>query len=183
MKVAFTTLGCRTNQNDTAEMQTVLQDEGFIIVDARDRADIYVINTCTVTAKSDAGSRQAVKKALAINADALVVFTGCYAQTQPEEAAALPGMDIVLGNANKLQIASVIKKKLDFFRREDDFGLPLIHMSDINSHWDFKPIPVSKFQGRTKAFIKVQTGCGEACTFCTVTWARGQSLSDSRDNV
>ena len=80
VKVAFATLGCRTNQNDTAEMQTVLEQEGFSIVGSQDLADIYVINTCTVTAKSDSSSRQAVKKSLAINDDAMIVFTGCYAQ-------------------------------------------------------------------------------------------------------
>ena len=105
MKVAFATLGCRTNQNDTAEMQTVLEQEGFSIVGPQERADIYVVNTCTVTAKSDASSRQAVKKSLAINDGAMVIFTGCYAQNSPEEAARIPGLDVVLGNANKLEIA------------------------------------------------------------------------------
>jgi len=183
MKVAFTTLGCRTNQNDTAEMQAVLEDEGFSVVEPHDKADIFVINTCTVTAKSDSNSRLAVKKSLALNEDALVVFTGCYAQTSPEEAAQIPGMDIVLGNANKLEIGRVIRKKLEALQEEDDFGLPLVHMSDITQKWDFKTIPLSDFQGKTKAFIKVQTGCNETCSFCTVVHARGRSISDSRENI
>ena len=112
MKVAFTTLGCRTNQQDTAEMATVLAAEGFSIVSAQEPADVYVVNTCTVTANSDRQSRLAVKKSLAINDKALVVFTGCYAQMNPEESLALPGMDIVLGNANKLEIAAAIKNRL-----------------------------------------------------------------------
>ncbi len=183
MKVAFATMGCRTNQNDTAEMQTVLEQEGFTVINADEKADIYVINSCTVTAKSDATSRQAVKKALAINESAMVVFTGCYSQNQPEEVSALPGLDILLGNANKLEIGQAIKKRLESMRQEDEFGLPLIHMSDITGHWDFKPIPVAEFQGRTKAFIKVQTGCDEHCSFCTVARARGRSISDSRANI
>ncbi len=183
MKVAFTTLGCRTNQNDTAEMQTVLEQEGFTVIDPAEEADIYVINSCTVTAKSDSASRQAVKKALAINEQAMVVFTGCYSQNQPEEVAALPGLDILLGNANKLEIGSAIRKRLESMRQEDEFGLPLVHMSDITGRWDFKPIPVPEFQGRTKAFIKVQTGCDEACSFCTVARARGRSISDRRENI
>ncbi len=183
MKVSFTTLGCRTNQNDTAEMQTVLEEEGFTVVGTGEPADIYVINSCTVTAKSDLHSRQAIKKALAINEDALVVFTGCYAQTQPEEVAALSGLDLLLGNANKLEVAQAIKRCLENLRGEDEFGLPLVHMSDITQRWDFKPIPVSRFEGRTKAFIKVQTGCDESCSFCTVVHARGRSISDSRSNV
>jgi threonylcarbamoyladenosine tRNA methylthiotransferase MtaB len=183
VKVAFATLGCRTNQNDTAEMQTVLEQEGFSIVGSQERADIYVVNTCTVTAKSDASSRQAVKKSLAINDGAMVVFTGCYAQNSPEEAARIPGLDVVLGNANKLEIAQVIKTQLDRLQQKDTFGLPLVHMSDITQKWDFKTIPVSDFHGKTKAFIKVQTGCDEACSFCTVVRARGRSISDSRENI
>ena len=183
VKVAFATLGCRTNQNDTAEMQTVLEQEGFSIVGSQDLADIYVINTCTVTAKSDSSSRQAVKKSLAINDDAMIVFTGCYAQNNPEEAGQIPGLDVVLGNANKLEIAKVIKTQLGRLQQEDAFGLPLVHMSDITQKWDFKTIPVSDFHGKTKAFIKVQTGCEEACAFCTVVRARGRSISDSRENI
>ncbi|QPJ60501.1 MAG: tRNA (N(6)-L-threonylcarbamoyladenosine(37)-C(2))-methylthiotransferase MtaB [Candidatus Nitronauta litoralis] len=183
MKVAFTTLGCRTNQNDTAEMQTVLEQEGFTVINPDEKADIYVINSCTVTAKSDATSRQAIKKSLAINENAMVVFTGCYSQNQPEEVAALPGLDILLGNANKLEIGHAIKNRLNAMRQEDEFGLPLVHMSDITEQWDFKPIPVAEFQGRTKAFIKVQTGCDEKCSFCTVARARGRSISDSRTNI
>lgn len=183
MKVAFATMGCRTNQNDTAEMQTVLEQEGFTVINPDEKADIYVINSCTVTAKSDATSRQAIKKSLAINEDAMVVFTGCYSQNQPEEVAALPGLDILLGNANKLEIGQAIKNRLQAMRQEDEFGLPLIHMSDITGQWDFKPIPVTEFQGRTKAFIKVQTGCNEKCSFCTVARARGRSISDSRANI
>lgn len=183
MRVAFTTLGCRTNQNDTAEMQTVLEKEGFSIVGSQEPADVYVINTCTVTAKSDSSSRQAVKKSLAIHDGAMVVFTGCYAQNSPEEAAQISGLDVVLGNANKLEIAEAIKTQLNRIQQEDTFGLPLIHMSDITQKWDFKTIPVSDFHGKTKAFIKVQTGCNESCSFCTVVRARGKSISDSRDNI
>ncbi len=185
MKVAFTTLGCRTNQHDTAEMQTLLEEDGFSIIDPKERADIYVVNTCTVTQKSDYNSRLAVKKSLAINENAMVVFTGCYAQMNPEEALALPGMDIVLGNSNKLEIASVIRKKL--FGLENGFKLdePYLYMTDINAeNREFTTIPVSHASiGKTKAFIKVQTGCDEDCSFCTVTLARGRSISDSRENV
>ena len=183
MKVAFTTLGCRTNQNDTAEMQTLLEQEGFSIVSHQEMADIYVVNTCTVTAKSDYNSRLAVKKSLAINEEAMVVFTGCYAQNNPEEVSKINGLDVVLGNANKLEIGRVIKRRLSTLQEEDAFGLPLVHMSDITKRWDFKPIPVSDFHGKTKAFIKVQTGCDEKCTFCTVASARGRSISDTRINV
>jgi threonylcarbamoyladenosine tRNA methylthiotransferase MtaB len=183
VNVAFTTLGCRTNQNDTAEMQTILEKEGFSIVGSQETADIYVINTCTVTAKSDSTSRQAVKKSLAINDGAMVVFTGCYAQNSPEEAAQIPGLDVILGNANKLEIADAIKAQLSRLQQEDTFGLPLVQMSDITQKWDFKTIPVTDFHGKTKAFIKVQTGCDESCSFCTVVRARGRSISDSRENI
>ncbi len=184
MKVAFTTLGCRTNQNDTAEMQTLLKQEGFTIVNSQETADIYVVNSCTVTSKSDQSSRAAVKKSLAINEDALVVFTGCYGQTHPEEVSKLDGLDILLGNANKLDIAKIIQRRLSKEdSKKNSLQSPLVYMEDIKEKWDFQPIPVSDFHGKTKAFIKVQTGCDEACSFCTVVHARGRSISDSRKNI
>ena len=184
MKVACLTLGCRTNQHDTAEMQTLLEQEGFKIVNKRDKADAYIINTCSVTQKSDASSRQAVKKSLEINPDALVVFTGCYAQLNPEEAAKLTGIDIVLGNADKLEIARLLKiKLLNPKERWEKSGNPEIIMSDIHKKRIFRTIPVKNFHGMTKAFIKVQTGCDEKCSFCTVVRARGTSVSDQRENI
>ena len=183
MKVAFNTLGCRTNQNDTAEMQTLLEKEGYTIVNSGDLADIYVINSCTVTSSSDADSRRAAKKSLAINEEAMVVFTGCYAQNNPEEVKNIPGLDILLGNADKLDIASAIRNRLNTINEEDEFGYPSLHMTDITKRWDFKTIPVTRFGGRSKAFIKVQTGCDEQCTFCTVARARGRSISDTRENI
>ncbi|PIR00455.1 MAG: tRNA (N(6)-L-threonylcarbamoyladenosine(37)-C(2))-methylthiotransferase MtaB [Nitrospinae bacterium CG11_big_fil_rev_8_21_14_0_20_45_15] len=181
-KVAFATLGCRTNQNDTAEMQSLLEQDGFSIVSAEEKADIYVVNTCTVTQKSDQSSRMAIKKSLAINDKAIVVFTGCYAQLNPESSAKLEGLDVVLGNANKLEIAEVIKKKLTRLEENNSVAVEIV-MSDIHAPRTFKALPVSTFQGRTKAFIKVQTGCDEKCSFCTVVRARGKSLSDSRSNI
>ena len=180
MKVACITLGCRTNQHDTAEMQTLLEKEGFVMVNQREKADAYVINTCTVTQKSDTSSRQAVKKSLELNPDALVVFTGCYAQLNPEEAAALPGLDLVLGNADKLEIAKLLKAKLRLWKKSE---ITEIVMSDIHKKRIFRTIPVKNFQGITKAFIKVQTGCNEKCSFCTVVRARGKSVSDNRGNI
>ena len=180
MKVACITLGCRTNQHDTAEMQTLLEQEGFVMVNQREKADAYVINTCTVTQKSDTSSRQAVKKSLELNPDALVVFTGCYAQLNPEEAAALPGLDLVLGNADKLEIAKLLKAKLRLWKKSE---VTEIVMSDIHKKRIFRTIPVKNFQGITKAFIKIQTGCDEKCSFCTVVRARGKSVSDNRGNI
>lgn len=184
MKVACVTLGCRTNQHDTAEMQTLLEQEGFSIVNGKEKADAYVINTCTVTQRSDYSSRLAVKKSLAINPDALVVFTGCYAQLNPQEASRLDGLDIILGNADKLEIANLIKNKLlnpdlPWVKNADTE----IIMSDIHKKRIFRTIPVQNFQGMTKAFIKIQTGCDEKCSFCTVVKARGKSVSDSRENI
>jgi threonylcarbamoyladenosine tRNA methylthiotransferase MtaB len=184
MKIACLTLGCRTNQHDTAEMQTLLEQEGFSIINGKEKADVYVINTCTVTQRSDYSSRLAVKKSLEINPDALVVFTGCYAQLNPEEASQIHGLDIVLGNADKLNIANVIKKKLlnpgQPWKKNSSTE---IIMSDIHNKRIFRTIPVKNFQGMTKAFIKVQTGCDEKCSFCTVVKARGKSVSDSRENI
>ena len=183
MKVAFTTLGCRTNQHDTAEMQVLLEKEGYLIVNSSETADVYVINTCTVTARSDYSSRLAVKKSLAINENATVVFTGCYAQLNPEDSINMEGLDIVLGNADKLKIADVLKAKLKNNSLQKRSGLAEIYMSDIHADREFQTLPVTQFQGRTKAFIKVQTGCDESCSFCTVVRARGSSASDTRENI
>ena len=183
MKVAFTTLGCRTNQHDTAEMQVILKKEGYAIVDSSETADIYVINTCTVTARSDYSSRLAVKKSLAINENATVVFTGCYAQLNPEDSSKMEGLDIVLGNADKLKIAEVLKAKLKNDSLQKESSLAEVYMSDIHADREFQTLPVTQFQGRTKAFIKVQTGCDESCSFCTVVRARGSSASDTRENI
>jgi len=187
-KVAFTTLGCRSNQHDTAEMQTLLEQDGFRVVDARERADVYVVNSCTVTGKSDHSSRLAVKKSLGINENALVIFTGCYAQNNPGDVAGIPGLDLVLGNADKLGISSAIRQLLAAARTGESPapekpGTPRIHMSDLSRARVFKTVPVTHFPGKTKAFIKVQTGCGERCSFCTVVKARGRSLSDARSSV
>lgn len=183
MKVAFATLGCRTNQHDTAEMQALLEQEGFAVVNAAEPADIYVINTCSVTQRSDYSSRLAVKKSLAINAKALVVFTGCYAQLNPEAAAEIDGLDVVLGNADKLTIADLLKTRLKSEGPGKRAGPAEIRMSDIHRQRVFRTLPVTRFAGRTKAFIKVQTGCDEQCAFCTVVRARGTSASDTRENV
>jgi len=183
MKVAFTTLGCRTNQHDTAEMQVILKKEGYAIVDSSETADIYVINTCTVTARSDYSSRLAVKKSLAINENATVIFTGCYAQLNPEDSSKMKGLDIVLGNADKLKIAEVLKAKLKNDSLQKESSLAEVYMSDIHADREFQTLPVTQFQGRTKAFIKVQTGCDESCSFCTVVRARGSSASDTRENI
>ena len=183
MKVAFTTLGCRTNQHDTAEMQVILKKEGYAIVDSSETADIYVINTCTVTARSDYSSRLAVKKSLAINENATVIFTGCYAQLNPENSSKMEGLDIVLGNADKLKIAEVLKAKLKNDSLQKESSLAEVYMSDIHADREFQTLPVTQFQGRTKAFIKVQTGCDESCSFCTVVRARGSSASDTRENI
>ena len=160
-------------------MATLLTEDGFSIVGSKDEADVYVINTCTVTANSDSQSRLAVKKSLAINENALVVFTGCYAQMNPEDSLNLPGMDLVLGNANKLEIASAIKSRL----QPKETPLAELWMSDITIDREFNTIPVSDFNGKSKAFIKVQTGCDEKCSFCTVVHARGTSISESRKNI
>jgi threonylcarbamoyladenosine tRNA methylthiotransferase MtaB len=183
MKVAFSTLGCRTNQHDTAEMQALLKKEGFSLVNHKEKADVYVVNSCTVTQKSDYSSRLAVRKSLGINDNALIVLTGCYAQNNPEEAGEIPGLSLVLGNANKLEVAQAIKKTL---AKSQPWNIPEkseFHMSDINELREFRTIPVDEFQGKTKAFIKVQTGCDEKCSFCTVARARGRSISDSRENI
>ena len=113
----------------------------------------------------------------------MVVFTGCYAQLNSERAATMDGLDVILGNADKLKIADLLKAKLQNNQLQKKSGPAEIHMSNIHTQRLFRTLPVTQFQGRTKAFIKVQTGCDEKCSFCTVVRARGSSASDTRKNV
>ena len=177
--VAFATLGCKLNQYDTTEMQSLLEAKGLRQVPFEEPATIYVINTCTVTARADRSGRQVIRRALARNPDALVVVTGCYAQTNPEAVAAIPGVDVVLGTRDRSALPGVLD---DLAKR----ARPLVRVGDV-----FAPrgrpepvIPVRAFApGYTRAFVKIQDGCQHRCSFCIVPFARGGSRSQPESVV
>ena len=173
-KVAFYTLGCKLNFSETATIARNFQDEGFDRVEFSDVADIYVINTCSVTENADKRFKTIVKQAQRINAEAFIIAVGCYAQLQPEELAAVNGVDLVLGATEKFKITDYLNELT-----KKDIGT--VHSCEI-SDADFY---VSSYSigDRTRAFLKVQDGCDYKCTYCTIPLARGISRSDTLQNV
>ncbi len=173
-RVAFYTLGCKLNFSETSTIARNFKDEGFDHVEFEDVADIYVINTCSVTENADKQFKQVVKKALKNNDKAFVAAVGCYAQLKPEELASVDGVDLVLGATEKFKITDYINDL-----SKNDFGE--VHSCEI-SEADFY-VGSYSIGDRTRAFLKVQDGCDYKCTYCTIPLARGISRSDTMDNV
>jgi len=173
-KVAFYTLGCKLNFSETSTIARNFTDEGFDRVDFEDVADIYVINTCSVTENADKQFKQVVKKAMKLNDKAFVAAVGCYAQLKPEELAAVEGVDLVLGATEKFKITDYINDL-----SKNDFGE--VHSCEI-AEADFY-VGSYSIGDRTRAFLKVQDGCDYKCTYCTIPLARGISRSDALENV
>ena len=173
-KVAFYTLGCKLNFSETSTIARNFQDEGFDRVDFEEVADMYVINTCSVTENADKQFKQIVKKAMKLNDKAFVAAVGCYAQLKPEELAAVDGVDLVLGATEKFKITDFINDL-----SKNDMGE--IHSCEIEEA-DFY-VGSYSIGDRTRAFLKVQDGCDYKCTYCTIPLARGISRSDALENV
>ena len=173
-KVAFYTLGCKLNFSETSTIARNFQDEGFERVDFDEVADMYVINTCSVTENADKQFKQIVKKAMKLNDKAFVAAVGCYAQLKPEDLAAVDGVDLVLGATEKFKITDYINDL-----SKNDFGE--IHSCEIEEA-DFY-VGSYSIGDRTRAFLKVQDGCDYKCTYCTIPLARGISRSDALENV
>jgi threonylcarbamoyladenosine tRNA methylthiotransferase MtaB len=173
-KVAFYTLGCKLNFSETSTIARSFEDEGFDRVDFEEVADMYVINTCSVTENADKQFKQVVKKAMKLNNKAFVAAVGCYAQLKPEELASVDGVDLVLGATEKFKITDYINDL-----SKNDFGE--VHSCEI-ADADFY-VGSYSIGDRTRAFLKVQDGCDYKCTYCTIPLARGISRSDELDNV
>ena len=178
-KVAFYTLGCKLNFSETSTIARNFQNEGFERVDFEQIADMYVINTCSVTENADKQFKQIVRKALKINPEAFVAAVGCYAQLKPEELANVDGVDLVLGATEKFKITDYINDLMHQPERKS--GQAQIHSCDI-SEADFY-VGSYSIGDRTRAFLKVQDGCDYKCTYCTIPLARGISRSDALENV
>jgi threonylcarbamoyladenosine tRNA methylthiotransferase MtaB len=173
-KVAFYTLGCKLNFSETSTIARNFQDEGFERVDFEEVADMYVINTCSVTENADKQFKQIVKKAMKLNDKAFVAAVGCYAQLKPEELASVDGVDLVLGATEKFKITDYINDLTKNDRSE-------VHSCEIEEA-DFY-VGSYSIGDRTRAFLKVQDGCDYKCTYCTIPLARGISRSDALENV
>lgn len=173
-KVAFYTLGCKLNFSETSTIARSFVNEGFDRVDFSEKADMYVINTCSVTENADKKFKTIVKQAQKVNPKAFVAAVGCYAQLKPEELAAVDGVDLVLGATEKFKITDYINDL-----SKNDFGE--VHSCEIKEA-DFY-VGSYAIGDRTRAFLKVQDGCDYKCTYCTIPLARGISRSDNLQNV
>ena len=173
-KVAFYTLGCKLNFSETSTIARNFKDEGFDRIDFSEKADMYVINTCSVTENADKKFKDIVKLALKSNPDAFVAAVGCYAQLKPEELANIKGVDLVLGATEKFKITDYLNDLT-----KNDFGE--IHSCEIEEANFY--VGSYSIGDRTRAFLKVQDGCDYVCTFCTIPLARGISRSDKLEKV
>jgi threonylcarbamoyladenosine tRNA methylthiotransferase MtaB len=173
--VAFHTLGCKLNYSETSSIQRLFEDKGFFINDFDESADVYVINTCSVTDFADQKCRQTVRRAMRQNPDAFVVVVGCYAQLKPQEIANIKGVDLVLGAGEKFKITDYI----DGLTKAQGKGM--VNAGEIREVNTFHN--AFSFGDRTRSFLKVQDGCDYKCAFCTIPLARGKSRSDTVENV
>ncbi|MGN1400745.1 MAG: tRNA (N(6)-L-threonylcarbamoyladenosine(37)-C(2))-methylthiotransferase MtaB [Bacillus sp. (in: firmicutes)] len=170
--VAFHTLGCKVNHYETEAIWQLFKQENYERVDYEAVADVYVINTCTVTNTGDKKSRQVIRRAIRKNPNAVICVTGCYAQTSPAEILAIPGVDIVVGTQDRAKMIPYIEQ----FKKERE---PINGVGNIMRSRVYEELDVPSFTDRTRASLKIQEGCNNFCTFCIIPWARG--LMRSRD--
>ncbi|MDM8128763.1 tRNA (N(6)-L-threonylcarbamoyladenosine(37)-C(2))-methylthiotransferase MtaB, partial [Paraclostridium benzoelyticum] len=171
-KVAFYTLGCKVNQYETEAMLEMFKKDGYTQVDSEEFADVYVINTCTVTHMSDRKSRQYIRRMKKKNPDAIIAVVGCYSQVSPEEILEIEEVNLVMGTNERRQIVEEIKK-LDASKKAST-------VDDIMKVRAFEEIEINQANGRTRAFMKIQDGCDRFCSYCIIPYARGGKVR-SRD--
>src|SRR5690606_2949578 len=172
--IAFHTLGCKLNYSETSSLSRMMESEGFLKKNFEEEADIYVINTCSVTENADKECRHLVRRVKRKAPSSLVVITGCYAQLKPESIAQIEGVDIVLGAAEKFNLATHLHE----YKKEEGTKICSCDIADVT---DFTG--TYSFTDRTRTFLKVQDGCSYNCSFCTIPMARGKSRSDSLGHV
>ena len=170
--VAFHTLGCKVNHYETEAIWQLFKEEGYERVEYDSIADVYVINTCTVTNTGDKKSRQVIRRAIRKNPDGVICVTGCYAQTSPAEIMAIPGVDVVVGTQDRRKMLTYIEE----YKKERQ---PINGVTNIMKNRVYEELDVPAFTDRTRASLKIQEGCNNFCTFCIIPWARG--LMRSRD--
>ncbi len=174
--VAFHTLGCKVNHYETEGIWQLFQEAGYERTDFEKMADVYIINTCTVTNTGDKKSRQIIRRAIRKNPDAVVAVTGCYAQTAPAEILDIPGVDIVIGTQDRVKL-------LEYVRQYEKNREPINGVGNIMKARVFEELDVPAFTDRTRASLKIQEGCNNFCTFCIIPWARGLLRSRGPEDV
>ncbi|SCN21776.1 Threonylcarbamoyladenosine tRNA methylthiotransferase MtaB [Clostridium sp. N3C] len=176
MKVAFATLGCRVNQYESEAMAEKFIKDGYQVVKFDDVADVYVINTCTVTNMGDKKSRQMIGRARRLNNDAVIAVVGCYSQVAPEEVSSIEGVDVVLGSRNKGDIVYWVN-------RARDEKSKIVQVKDVLRNKVFEDLSIETYQDRTRAFLKIQDGCNRFCAYCLIPYARGSVCSKNPEKV
>ncbi len=177
MKIAFHTLGCKVNQYESEAIAEDFRSRGCEVVDERDFADVYIINTCTVTAVADKKSRQYIRRMKKVNPDSVVVVTGCYAQISPEEVSAVEGVDIVAGTNEKSHIADHVSEYLKTSMKQVHIrGYEELDVYDETGM-------VTSTENRTRAYIKIQEGCNRFCSYCVIPYARGRVRSRALEDI
>jgi len=175
-KVAFYTLGCKTNQYDTEAMQEQFVKKGYHVVDFQDYSDVYVVNTCTVTNLGDRKSRQMIRKAHRNNPNAVIAVVGCYAQQAADEVLAIPGVKVALGTKNRNKI-------VDYVEMAETNDIAINAVEDIMKVREFEETPIEAYDGKTRAILKIQEGCNQFCTYCIIPYARGPIRSRKPESV
>lgn len=185
MKAAFHTLGCKVNQYETEAMAEQFRKAGYEIAGERDAADVYVINTCTVTGLADRKSRQFMRRAKKINPDAVVAVTGCYAQISPEDIAQIPEVDIIAGTNEKHMLLAYVSDLMEERERKDIIPPhESVHVRSRSQMKDYEEMPLSRGLGsRTRAYIKIEEGCDRFCSYCVIPYARGPVRSRKMDDI
>ncbi len=176
LRVAIKTLGCKVNTYESDAIWELFKAKGYQKVQPNEEADVYVINTCSVTNTGDKKSRQTIRRMIRINPEAVVVAMGCYAQLKPEEVSQIEGVDIVLGTQGREDIVKYVEEYLE--KRK-----PIVEVTNIMKQKVFEELDVVSFESQTRAFIKIQEGCNNFCTFCIIPWARGLLRSQEPQKV
>ncbi|MEC9484380.1 MAG: tRNA (N(6)-L-threonylcarbamoyladenosine(37)-C(2))-methylthiotransferase MtaB [Candidatus Izemoplasma sp.] len=176
MTVAFYTLGCKVNSYETMSVKEQFEQQGYTIVEHSEKADVYVINTCTVTNNADAKSRKMIRRMIRKNPEAVVAVMGCYAQIDPETIETIDGVDIIIGTTHRDQLLSHVER---FLKQREQFKT----ITDVSKYRVFDDLNVTHFLDQTRAFIKIQDGCNNFCSYCIIPYARGRVRSRSPEDV
>ena len=181
--VAFCTLGCKVNQYETDAMEEIFQKGGYEIRDFHEKADIYVINTCTVTNMADRKSRQMLHRARKKNPEAVIVAAGCYVQTAREAAEADASIDLIIGNNCKGQILSMVETFMEGRTASEESDEKQVSWLDMNQNCDYESLSITKVSEHTRAYIKIQDGCNQFCSYCIIPYARGRIRSREPEEI
>mgnify|MGYP001450574533 CR=1 FL=1 len=175
-KAAFYTLGCKVNQYETEAMIEAFEKQGYEIVDYNGFADIYIINTCTVTNMGDRKSRQIIRRALDYNPDAFIAVVGCYSQIAPDEILDIEGVKLVLGTSHRTRIVELVEKAA----KKKEKTNAVSNIMEVNA---FEDMGIRQYKNRTRAFLKIQEGCDQYCSYCIIPYARGHIRSRKPENI